>query len=89
MNSAEAFLSASVIDGTHISVTPPSKAQTNYYNQKGSYSVTLQGLADSKYLFSDIYILDGQEADMMLVFFATRRSILKEAKAFSFMREKH
>ena len=44
------------IDGCHIPVMPPALNHTDYYNRKGWYSIILQAVVDSEYLFQDICI---------------------------------
>jgi len=44
------------IDGCHIPITPPALNHTDYYNRKGWYSVVLQGIVDSNYLFRDVCV---------------------------------
>ena len=41
------------IDGTHIA---PEQCPKDYYNRKGYHSILMQGVVDSNYCFSDIYI---------------------------------
>ena len=43
------------IDGCHIPVAAPVEFHSDYYNRKGWFSVILQGVADHKYRFIDIY----------------------------------
>ena len=47
---------AGAIDGSHIPVRPPLLNHTDYYNRKGWYSVIIQAVVDSEYLFRDIYV---------------------------------
>ena len=47
---------AGAIDGSHIPIKAPLDYHADYYNQKGWYSVMLQGLVDSKYRFRDINV---------------------------------
>ena len=44
------------IDGSHIPIQGPSMNHTDYYNRKGWYSMILQAIVDSNYLFMDINI---------------------------------
>ncbi|XP_065903783.1 uncharacterized protein [Dysidea avara] len=44
------------IDGCHIPITPPALNRTDYYNRKGWYSVVLQAIVDSNYLFRDVCV---------------------------------
>ena len=44
------------IDSCHIPVKPPALNHTDYYNQKGWYSIILQGVVDHEYLFYDVYV---------------------------------
>ena len=44
------------IDGSHIPVKAPIEFHADYYNQKGWYSVILQGVVDSSYKFIDINV---------------------------------
>ena len=45
-----------MVDGTHIPIIAPEEFAKDYYNRKGYYSVLMQGLVDSSYCFTDIYI---------------------------------
>ena len=47
---------AGAIDGSHISVTPPSMNHTDYYNRKGFYSMIVQAVVDHNYLFRNICV---------------------------------
>ena len=47
---------AGAIDGSHIPVKPPIQNHTDYYNHKGWYSVIIQAVVDSEYLFRDINV---------------------------------
>ena len=47
---------AGSIDGSHISVTPPSMNHTDYYNRKGFYSMIVQAVVDHNYLFRNICV---------------------------------
>ena len=47
---------AGAIDGSHISVTPPSMNHTDYYNRKGFYSIIVQAVVDHSYLFRNICV---------------------------------
>ena len=47
---------AGVIDGTHIPILRPQESGTDYYNQKGFYSVVMQAVVDFQGIFTDIYI---------------------------------
>ena len=44
------------IDGSHIPIIAPTDCPKDYYNRKGFHSVLLQGIVNSSYCFSDIYI---------------------------------
>jgi len=44
------------IDGCHIPVMPLALNYTDYYNRKGWYSIILQAVVDSEYLFQDICV---------------------------------
>ena len=44
------------IDGCHIPIMPPAQNHTDYYNQKGWYSVIVQVVVDHDYLFWDICV---------------------------------
>ncbi|KAG8172947.1 hypothetical protein JTE90_024056 [Oedothorax gibbosus] len=43
------------VDGTHIPIKAPSSNATEYYCRKGHYSVLLQGVADHKKSFTNVY----------------------------------
>ncbi|KAK6182064.1 hypothetical protein SNE40_009828 [Patella caerulea] len=43
-------------DGCHIPIIAPKHDQTDYYNRKGWYSILLQAVVDSNYLFRDTCI---------------------------------
>ena len=47
---------AGAIDGCHIPIRPPLLNHTGYYNRKGWYSIIIQAVVDSDYLFRDIYV---------------------------------
>ena len=47
---------AGSIDGSHISVTPPSMNHTDYYNRKGFYSMIVQAVVDHNYLLRNICV---------------------------------
>ncbi|XP_065121943.2 uncharacterized protein [Paramisgurnus dabryanus] len=47
---------AGAIDGSHISVTPPSEDSKDYYNRKGSYSIILQAVVDHRSRFTNINV---------------------------------
>ena len=47
---------AGTINGSHISVSPPTMNHTDYYNRKGWYSVIVQAVVDHEYLFHDICV---------------------------------
>ena len=44
------------IDGCHVAILAPNENPEDYVNRKGFYSIILQGLVDSKYLFRDVYV---------------------------------
>jgi len=44
------------IDGCHVAILAPNENPEDYVNRKGFYSIILQGLVDSKYLFRDMYV---------------------------------
>ena len=44
------------IDGSHIPVRPPELNHTDYYNRKGWYSVIIQAVVDSDYLFRNVNV---------------------------------
>jgi len=44
------------IDGCHIPITHPALNHTDYYNRKGWYSVVLQAVVESSYLFRDVCV---------------------------------
>ena len=44
------------IDRYHIPIAPPALNHTDYYNRKGWYSVVLQAVVDSNYLFRDVCV---------------------------------
>ncbi|XP_047146233.1 putative nuclease HARBI1 [Hydra vulgaris] len=44
------------VDGCHIRIKAPYKNSEDYINRKDYHSIILQGLADSKYLFRDIFV---------------------------------
>ena len=44
------------VDGCHIPICAPSEQHTDYYNQKGWYSMIIQGLVDANYRFLDVCI---------------------------------
>ncbi|XP_017477248.1 PREDICTED: putative nuclease HARBI1 [Rhagoletis zephyria] len=44
------------IDGTHIRISQPLKDSISYYNRKGTYSIIVQAIADSKLRFLDAFI---------------------------------
>ncbi len=39
------------IDGTHIPIVAPAQSSTDYYNQKGFYSIVLQAVVDHQYRY--------------------------------------
>ena len=47
---------AGAIDGCHIPVRAPALNHTDHYNHKGWYSIIIQAVVDSEYLFCDIYV---------------------------------
>ena len=47
---------AGAIDGSHIPIQAPKLNHTDYYNRKGWYSIIIQAVVDSDYLFRDINI---------------------------------
>ena len=47
---------AGSIDGSHISVTPPSMNHTDYYNRKGFYSMIVEAVVNHNYLFRNICV---------------------------------
>lgn len=47
---------AGAIDGSHIPVQAPYMNHTDYYNRKGWYSILIQAVVDSDYLFRDINV---------------------------------
>ena len=47
---------AGAIDGTHVPIKIPSENHTDYVNRKSYYSIIMQGLVDSRYLFRDIVV---------------------------------
>ena len=47
---------AGAIDGSHIPIIRPKQSASDYYNQKGYYSIILRGLVDFRGLFIDVYI---------------------------------
>ena len=44
------------IDGCHIAILAPNETPEDYVNRKVFYSIILQLLVDSKYLFRDVYV---------------------------------
>ena len=46
----------SAIDGCHIAILAPNENPEGYVNRKVFYSIILQRLVDSKYLFRDVYV---------------------------------
>jgi len=44
------------IDGTHISISAPSKDSGSYYKRKGYHSILLQVVYDAKYQFLDCFV---------------------------------
>ena len=44
-----------VINGCHIPIIASTKFHSDYYNRKGWFSMILQGVADHKYRFIDVY----------------------------------
>ena len=47
---------AGSIDGSHISVTPPSMNHTDYYNRNSFISLIVQAVVDHNYLFRNICV---------------------------------
>ena len=47
---------AGAIDGSHIPVKSPALNHTDYYNQKGYYSIVLQAVVNDEYLFRDVMV---------------------------------
>lgn len=47
---------AGAIDGSHIPIQAPKLNHTDYYNRKGWYSILIQAVVDSDYLFRDINV---------------------------------
>ena len=47
---------AGAVDGTHIPIVAPEECRTDYFNQKGFYSVIMQATVDHQYCFIDINI---------------------------------
>lgn len=45
-----------MIDGTRIKIRAPPDSSSCYYNQKGDYSIILQGVADHRMRFWDINV---------------------------------
>ena len=43
------------IDGCHIPIRAPALNHTDYFNCKGWYSIIIEAVVDSAYLFCDIY----------------------------------
>ena len=44
------------VDGTHIPIMRPKKYHTDYFKRKQFYSIVMQAVVDSSYMFIDIYI---------------------------------
>jgi len=44
------------VDGCHVAILAPNENPEDYVNRKGFYSIILQGLVDSNYLFRDVYV---------------------------------
>ena len=44
------------VDGSHAPISAPSHLHTDYYNQKGWYSMLIQGLVDANYRFMDVCV---------------------------------
>ena len=44
------------VDGCHVTILAPNENPADYVNRKGFYSIILQGLVDSDYLFRDVYV---------------------------------
>ena len=44
------------VDGCHVAILAPNENPADYVNRKGFYSIILQGLVDSDYLFRDVYV---------------------------------
>ncbi|CAH3044601.1 unnamed protein product [Pocillopora meandrina] len=47
---------AGAIDGTHVPIKVPSQNHTDYVNRKSYYSIIMQALVDSRYLYRDIVV---------------------------------
>ena len=47
---------AGAIDGTHIPISTPQQNHASYNNRKWYHSIVMQALADSNYLFHDIFV---------------------------------
>ena len=47
---------AGAIDGTHIPISTPQQNHASYNNRKWYHSIVMQALADSNYLFRDIFV---------------------------------
>lgn len=44
------------VDGCHVAILAPNENPADYVNRKGFFSIILQGLVDSDYLFRDVYV---------------------------------
>ena len=47
---------AGAIDGSHIPIIRPDESASDYYNQKGYYSIIMQAMVDFRGLFMDVCI---------------------------------
>ena len=71
------FMFAGAIDGTHIPIIAPVIDHADYVNRKGSHSLVMKAVVDSKYLFRDVDVgwLGGRAASTTLAFFFLFRAI--------------
>ena len=44
------------VDGSHVPISAQSHLHSDYYNQKGWYSMLIQGLVDANYRFMDVCV---------------------------------